>query len=105
MDSRPEVVMVRHDSTVGEAWITAITASLNDQAAKQAHDAKSSESETSKQWYETLVAKQLAGMWISVFARSPLVEDGYMTEIMAASEMTGWAGFAANKGACAVRLK
>lgn len=94
MDLRPEVLMVRHDTTVGHAWVSGILACLNDGA----------DGET-KKGYQCLEMKQLAGMYIACFADSALVKSGVVGGATTTSVMTGWAGFAGNKGACGIRLK
>lgn len=94
MDLRPEVMMIRHDNTVGHAWVTGILACLNDGADGE-----------SKKGYQCLEMKQLAGMYIACFADSTLVKSGVIDDVTATSVMTGWAGFAGNKGACGIRLK
>ena len=80
--------------TVGHAWVSGILAYLNDGA-----DGKN------KKGYQCLEMKQLAGMYIACFADSALVKSGIIGEATATSVMTGWAGFAGNKGACGIRLK
>lgn len=95
MDLRPEVVMVRHDPTVGQAWTEAILSTLN--SAKP----------EAQQRYRLVQAKQLAGIWIALFAKSRLLdlEEGRLRGAVETSVMTGFAGFAGNKGACAIRIQ
>lgn len=85
--------MVRHDTTVGHAWVSGILACLN----------KGADGEN-KKGYQCLEMKQLAGMYIACFADSALVKSGEIGKASTTSVMTGWAGFAGNKGACAIRL-
>lgn len=94
MDLRPEVLMVRHDTTVGHGWVSGILACLNDGADGE-----------HKKGYQCLEMKQLAGMYIACFADAALVRSGVIRDVTATSVMTGWAGFAGNKGACGIRLK
>lgn len=93
MDLRPEVLMVRHDPMVREAWFNGVLKCLN--KAKAPDDSK----------YRLVESKQLAGLCILLFSRESLLEAGTVDEVSTTSVMTGWAGFAGNKGACCVRLK
>lgn len=98
MDLRPEVVMIRHDLLVGEAWSSAILQCLHEpHLDKKEDDAKEPPG------YILLETKQLAGIWIALFAKQDRLGD--LGDLSTTSVMTGFAGFAGNKGACCVRLR
>jgi len=98
MDLRPEVVLVKHDPAIAESWIEGIQTTLNASKLKDPPEQEQGR-------YTLLDHKQLAGIWIAVFAKDKLLKDMNMGDIQSTSVMTGWAGFAGNKGACAVRLR
>ena len=101
MDLRPEVLMVRHDPSIREAWCKAVLACLNsskttaESKAEQVHD----------RTYRLLEVKQLAGMCVLLFSKADLLDQGTVDEVSSTSVMTGWAGFAGNKGAACIRLR
>lgn len=90
--------MVRHDASVAESWIRGIQKTLD--TWKESNPLKEQRNK-----YTLLDHKQLAGIWIAVFASDKVIKGISMEDIQSASIMTGWAGFAGNKGACAVRLR
>ena len=100
MDLRPEVLMVRHDPSIREAWCKGVLACLNKRSSKAGDKGTSGHGR-----YRLLETKQLAGMCLLVFSKEALLEEGTVDEVATASVMTGWAGFAGNKGACCVRLR
>jgi hypothetical protein len=109
MDLRPEVLMVRHDTTIGHGWISGILACLNDKMASSPNQDEDDnkpkhEEKDKKKAYQCLETKQLAGLYIAVFVDASLVRKGIVDEVTTTSVMTGWAGFAGNKGACGIRL-
>lgn len=93
MDLRPEVLMVRHDPTIGHAWVAGILACMNEATRKYGGKG-----------YQCIEMKQLAGMYIACFADSVLVKSDIIKNVSSTSVMTGWAGFAGNKGACGIRM-
>ena len=99
MDLRPEVVMIRHDPLVGEAWSSAILQCLHEPHP----DKKEGSGAQEPPKYILLETKQLAGIWTAVFAKQDRLGD--LGDLSTTSVMTGFAGFAGNKGACCVRLR
>lgn len=88
MDLRPETLLW-HDPSVASGWSDTILSTLQD----------GSENAT----YVSIAEKQLAGMWIALFARKELQQD--ISDVATTSVATGWAGLAGNKGSCAIRLR
>lgn len=104
MDLRPEVLMVRHDPLVGEAWARGILNTLNTPTNQDSKRDSFEEVENTHSTlpYVMITCKQLAGLWLAVFALQE--HTGHIRDVQVATVMTGFAGLTANKGACGVRF-
>ena len=99
--------MVRHDPHISDEWTRTILRSLNDPLStspRKDDDVDRRDYKRDKP-YDFVTGKQLAGLWIGLFAKTSLIDAQDLCDIKTATLMTGFAGLTANKGACAIRLR